>query len=832
MSRWSRRLSWQRLPDAALFAWAVLLFSSVTAGAATISGRVTERTGLRIDGPVTITVTHLGTGAQSAVAGQSDGSFTIADFPEGDAILVVTVGERDSDPVQSRMIHVTPEGLPDLLLTAESPHGAPSFNFLLYKGEYYDNKATLALANDVSVTAALTTPNINFSLAPGGGTISGRVTNSDGSTGLPGLLVYAIGNSSEVLSFDRTDATGHYQITGIPADSFWVAVNLFLLSEASDYIGEVYNDKTLFELPDLVDVNEGADTPGIDFRLALGGTLSGRITADNGGAGIPGAEVSLELPPPGLAFAPGALTDENGNYTIRGISPSNDYRVRAEAEGFVTEYYLDQPTLGSSTPVPIVSGQTTTRDMALATGASIAGTVLRDGTLEPLADFVVVVENMITLNSYYTSTDPSGHYEVGSLPGGNFRVSVPEIGKWWNNKSDPDSFDVVHVLAAQQVTGINFTGTPQGSGCELDPQTASHIRGTVTKAADAAPVEGARVELWVGIPGFRFQIGSTETDAAGNYAFECLDSGLYYVRARKAFTNLLPEWFADTDSANADQVSIPEGGGRDDVDFALSAGGAISGQVTIEGTSTALSSVTVRAVNVATGRQYEAASDASGLYTISSGSDGGLSSGTYKVWALSTSTADLSLVPVILSRFEAFDVPEGIAIEWGIEGDEAISGVHVYRSDDPAVEPFRLTENLLPTGTERFVDTSALPGVDQSYWIGIIDREGREERFGPVSARRGEAPILTQLFGPRPNPVRQSAEIAFTLARPGRVTVRIHDLAGRLVRTLIDAERPAGPSTVRWDARRDDGSPVPRGMYYVRFAAGNVVETEKLVLLR
>ncbi len=96
------------------------------------------------------------------------------------------------------------------------------------------------------------------------------------------------------------------------------------------------------------------------------------------------------------------------------------------------------------------------------------------------------------------------------------------------------------------------------------------------------------------------------------------------------------------------------------------------------------------------------------------------------------------------------------------------------------------------------------------------------------------APEVThvQLLGARPNPFAQSTDIRFALPAASAVTVRIHDVGGRLVRTLVDGPLAAGQHTARWDGRTDSGDRAGSGIYFYSFRAGDVRETRKLVYTR
>lgn len=74
----------------------------------------------------------------------------------------------------------------------------------------------------------------------------------------------------------------------------------------------------------------------------------------------------------------------------------------------------------------------------------------------------------------------------------------------------------------------------------------------------------------------------------------------------------------------------------------------------------------------------------------------------------------------------------------------------------------------------------------------------------------------TRLGHAAPNPLRDRTSIAFELGRPARAQLAVYDVGGRLVRSLVDAERPAGRHETTWDARDAEGRAVGSGVYFVR----------------
>lgn len=85
----------------------------------------------------------------------------------------------------------------------------------------------------------------------------------------------------------------------------------------------------------------------------------------------------------------------------------------------------------------------------------------------------------------------------------------------------------------------------------------------------------------------------------------------------------------------------------------------------------------------------------------------------------------------------------------------------------------------------------------------------------------------------RPNPMLTTTTVSVDLTAPSQVGVRIFDLRGALVRTLLaESALDAGPRAWNWDGRDDAGRPLSAGSYFVRVAADDRIETRKIQLIR
>ena len=103
-------------------------------------------------------------------------------------------------------------------------------------------------------------------------------------------------------------------------------------------------------------------------------------------------------------------------------------------------------------------------------------------------------------------------------------------------------------------------------------------------------------------------------------------------------------------------------------------------------------------------------------------------------------------------------------------------------------------------------------------FVGVVD-----EVVVPVRA--------SELSQNVPNPFNPLTHITFRVAVPGEARLRVYDIAGRLVRTLVADWREPGVYSEVWDGKGDEGNALPCGVYFYSIKAGHFVATRKMVLL-
>jgi len=95
-----------------------------------------------------------------------------------------------------------------------------------------------------------------------------------------------------------------------------------------------------------------------------------------------------------------------------------------------------------------------------------------------------------------------------------------------------------------------------------------------------------------------------------------------------------------------------------------------------------------------------------------------------------------------------------------------------------------------------------------------------------------DAPATFELKQNFPNPFNPTTTIGFSVPDNGHVRLKIYDILGRHVRTLVDGTYPAGNYNVMWDATDQNGNAVSAGVYFYTIQAGNHHATKRMLLLK
>jgi hypothetical protein len=190
-----------------------------------------------------------------------------------------------------------------------------------------------------------------------------------------------------------------------------------------------------------------------------------------------------------------------------------------------------------------------------------------------------------------------------------------------------------------------------------------------------------------------------------------------------------------------------------------------------------------------------------------------------------------NLPPAVPAPFTGALAGGDMHLHWGANTEPDLAGYRLYRGSSAGFIPN--PANLVSAQPDTGFDDA---GTGANYYkLSAVDIHGNESGFallGPSGTLDvGAGPTLTlSLSRPTPNPARGASRIDFSLPSEARVSLSIHDVAGRTVRALIDGVLPAGVHVQRWDLRDEAGSGVRAGLYFVRFEADGRRLSQRLVV--
>ncbi|MCK4307582.1 T9SS type A sorting domain-containing protein [candidate division WOR-3 bacterium] len=135
-------------------------------------------------------------------------------------------------------------------------------------------------------------------------------------------------------------------------------------------------------------------------------------------------------------------------------------------------------------------------------------------------------------------------------------------------------------------------------------------------------------------------------------------------------------------------------------------------------------------------------------------------------------------------------------------------------------------------------DAAGQSVTGQSEDIDYIEQAGfytysKRTEVGTQEPDIAPIPRVFSLSHPYPNPiVKSEITVRYGVPRLAKVSIKVYDVTGRTVRTLIAGEQKAGFYNLKWDGKSDHGNKLSQGIYFIRMIAQDFRATKKLVLLK
>jgi hypothetical protein len=289
-----------------------------------------------------------------------------------------------------------------------------------------------------------------------------------------------------------TDSQGAFEFTALPAGTYRLTASAGQYAAA--YLGMAYGGKKpnapgSSDLGTPIQLANGQSFDRAVIALPRGGVITGRVTDENGDA-LARVQVYTMFYPAGSTrgqrTGSGGNTDDLGQFRLYGLAPG-EYAVVAEAQrntfvppnappeteedkiGFMTTYYPGTADEGGAQHVRARTGaETTGIEVRMVTGRlfHIAGSVM-DSQGRPAARTNVSLMRRTSgnmgSNSFGSSTDEQGRFQMRSIPPGNYRINVRQRPVQFNadgSSNDPGEMASVPLTVGGDVDNLMVLTTP------------------------------------------------------------------------------------------------------------------------------------------------------------------------------------------------------------------------------------------------------------------------------------------------------------------------------------------------------------------------------------
>jgi len=119
-----------------------------------------------------------------------------------------------------------------------------------------------------------------------------------------------------------------------------------------------------------------------------------------------------------------------------------------------------------------------------------------------------------------------------------------------------------------------------------------------------------------------------------------------------------------------------------------------------------------------------------------------------------------------------------------------------------------------------------------SNTVSVVGAPGMAKPGQPLTESNEEAPNSFQIHENYPNPFNPSTRIRYELPIESNVSLIVHNISGKIVKTIVTESQSAGRYEIQWNGQDDTGNLVSTGMYFARIQAGSYSHVIKMIYMR
>jgi len=666
--------------------------------------------------------------------------------------------------------------------------------------EWYDDAAYSETATPIAVTSPDTTRGIDFRLEAGG-FIAGQVRAPQGYPP-PQTTEYGI----TLYELDLRPLPGQILVTneGFLTEKLRPGDYKLLVHYAGPgnfttftWHGDVANPETA----QAITVQAGDTTRNVNVTLLLGGSISGRALDANGAPLTAGAlrvhavdENENEI---------NAATLGSTGYAMNHL-PAGRYKLFAEYTGTpsaqqpVNEWYDGAADFASAQFLEVTAGSTTPNlDFTLQRGGAISGRIAGPLNRHLTSGGRVSVYNLKGARVQFAVHGSNGFYVVAGLRSGEYKLFASNDGQegygaqWYGRKQHFSNAATVSVTAPNTTSNRNFT-----------LEVPAKLRGYVTNPAGARLVEEEQNIFLASYDAVTGEYAGFQSNTfVGGYQLSLL-SGSYKLAAFDYYTNFLPRQDSLAVAFYENGKSFAEGAS---VNLAASEVRELNPLI-LQKTSGAISGTFFQqnaGTPQRTGLYYVFAYDTAGYVAKATAyfEESRPIDGRYQLPGFHPGDYYLLAIAALAPDFE-----EVVPGQWhgGSQMNLPVISVQPRVTIPPEARPVTVMNGLIPAIDFIFNFTTAVQAREQAEGI--------------------RAFALQQNY---PNPFNPATTLAYELPKAAHVAIRVFNLLGKEIATLLDQTQTAGAHSVQWNAAH-----VPSGVYFVQMQAGEFKSVKKCLLLK
>ena len=206
----------------------------------------------------------------------------------------------------------------------------------------------------------------------------------------------------------------------------------------------------------------------------------------------------------------------------------------------------------------------------------------------------------------------------------------------------------------------------------------------------------------------------------------------------------------------------------------------------------------------------------------------------YSDW-MESAFFDIDMVTAVdLMSFEAFEAKGKVLLKWETASEKNNLGFNILKSNEEYGEFIQINEELITGNAEKlyqFTDNDIQLGNTYYYILQSVGIAGDIAEYQAVSVTL-KVPDKYTLYQNYPNPFNPTTNVKFDLPRNEKVTLKIYNILGQEIRTLVNEDMEAGSHVILWNGRNNFGIKVASGVYIYQIRAGKYIKAKKMSFIK